>query len=123
MWNNQHRKPTGNWPKGSCTTTAIRKMHTQPGKKGRREIGSGPMLLEGDSEERGDCLGRHLASGVSGEIRRLGAPVLGFCTPAPFIGGWRNTGTTRRLRETWTLLLRRACAPASPRGRAETGLL
>ena len=123
MWNNHHWKPTGNWQKGSCTTKAVRKTHRQPGKKGRRETGFGPMLLEGDSEEKGDCLGRHLASGVSGEICRLGAPVLGFCIQAPFIGSWRNTGTTGRLREAWTLLLRRACALASPRGRAETGLL
>lgn len=50
--------------------------------------------LEGDSE-KGDCLGRHLASGVSGEIRRLGAPVLGFCTPAPLL----EVGETLGLQE------------------------
>ena len=96
MWNKHHWKPTGNWQKGSCTTKAVRKLHRQPGKKGRRDW-IWTYVAGRDSEEKGDCLGRHLASGVSGEIRRLGAPFWGSAFKPPLL----EVGETLGLQEGW----------------------
>ena len=47
-------------------------------KKGRVEIMSRPMPLGGDSEKKGDYMGRDPPQGVSGSRNRLDAPALGF---------------------------------------------
>jgi len=47
MWNKPHQKLTGNW-QDSYTTKAARKESQVIRKAGKKSIGSGPVLLEGD---------------------------------------------------------------------------
>ena len=77
MRNNSHWKLTGNWQKDSCTTEAIKKIHTDLSRKGRETIRSGLVPLGGDSEEKGDYTSRDSPWGVSVSSHILGAPVLG----------------------------------------------
>ena len=88
MWNNSHWKLTGNWQKDSCTTKALRKIHTQLSRRGRKVIWLGSVPLGGDSEERGDCTGVYPHWGVSGSSHRLGIPVLGSYAEETSHLGW-----------------------------------
>ena len=97
MWNNSHWKLTGNWQKDSCTTKAIRKIHMELGRKGRKAIRSGPMPLGGDSEEKGEHTNRRPPWGVSSENHNWKPqswhPTQGRQAPS---AAWRTTGTNRR---------------------------
>ena len=59
---------------------AVRKIHTESGKKRIDEIRSVPVPLGGDSEEKGDYTSRYPPWGVSGLSNILGAPALGSDT-------------------------------------------
>ena len=54
MWNNSHLKLTGDWQKESCTAKAVRKIHTESGRKLREVIRLEPVPLREDMEEKGD---------------------------------------------------------------------
>ena len=60
MWNNSHRKLTGNWWKDSCKTKVLRKIHTQLGRTERKTVESGRVPLGVDSEEKGDRMAGHV---------------------------------------------------------------
>ena len=87
---------TGNWQKESCTTKAVRKIHTCLGRKERKVIGSGPVPLGEDSEETGNYTGEHLLWRVSSMSHRLDSQSWGPMrkTQTPFTG-LRTTGTDR----------------------------
>lgn len=44
------------WQKDSYTINAIRKIHTELGRKRKETIRLGPALLRGDTEEEEDCM-------------------------------------------------------------------
>ena len=54
-----HWKLIGNWQKDPCTTKAMRRIHKWLGRKERKVIQSGPVLLGGDSEEKGGYMDGH----------------------------------------------------------------
>ena len=86
-------------------------------------IGSGPVSLGGDSEEKEDYTGGCPHWGVSGINHRLDTSVLGSYEEetSPLIGG--ALGQTEGLWEAWTLLVRNMHTLAGPLGRGERGLL
>ena len=72
MWNNSHRKLTGDCQKESCTTKAERKTHMELGRKRRDEVRLGFMPQGEDSEEQGDYTGRDPSWEVSSLRQTLG---------------------------------------------------
>lgn len=68
---------TGNCHKDSCTTKAVRKIHTETGKKGKQAIRLGPVTLGGDLEEKGDYMGKGPPCRVRGSSHILDASALG----------------------------------------------
>ena len=65
MWNNSHWNLAGNLPKDFCTTKTVRKIHMESGRKGKEVIKSGPVLLGGNSKEKGEYMSGDLPWGVS----------------------------------------------------------
>ena len=76
MWNNSHRKLTGDCQKESCTTKAERKTHLELGRNGRDEVRLGFMPQGEDSEEQGDYTGRDPSWEVSSLRQTLGVLIL-----------------------------------------------
>ena len=117
-------KLTGNSQKDFCTNKAVRKIHTKSDRKERKVIRLGPVLLEGDSEEKGDYMGRDPHWGVSGLRHRLGTPLLGSYTGemSP-LAGQRTTGTNKRAEGSLNFALEECMhAGLSPRQSREVGL-
>ena len=56
-------KQTGDYEKDFYTSKAVRKIHTESGRKGRKVIMSGPLPLVGDTEEREDDTGSEILPG------------------------------------------------------------
>ena len=59
---------------------AVRKVHKELGRKGRKAIRPGPMPVGRDSEEKGDYMGGDPPWEVSGSSHTLGVPALGSDT-------------------------------------------
>ena len=60
----------------------------EPGRKGREVIRLGPVPQRGDSEEKGEYMGRDQPWGVSSLNHILRAPVLGLDTGETSPFGW-----------------------------------
>ena len=81
MWSNSHWKQTGDWRTDSCTAKAVRKTHTESGRKGREVVRSGPAHLGGDTEEEEDYMGSEILPVERAVQATYWAPQLGGASP------------------------------------------
>ena len=93
-----HWKQTEDGQKDSCTTRAIRKIHTELGRKGREVIRSGHAPLGGDTEEEGDytvleILPRKQVARATYWMSQAWVPTQGRQIP---VAGLKTNGTNRR---------------------------
>ena len=114
-------KLTGDCQKYSYISKAVRKIHTESGKKRRHEIKSVPVPLKGDSEEKRDHGSGNPPWGVHGLSNNIGCPSLGIWhregKSPQLVGG--PVGLAGGLWEAWIPLIRTVCPLARSQGRAE----
>ena len=72
---------TRNWQEVICTKKGIRKSHKELARKEREAIRSGPVLLGGDTEEKGDYMGGDPSWGISIQFNSVTQSCPTLCDP------------------------------------------